>query len=449
MALQSTFTPRELVGELDRHIVGQNDAKRAVAIALRNRWRRQQISEGMREDISPKNIILIGPTGVGKTEVARRLAKLVKAPFLKVEASKFTEVGYVGRDVESIVRDLTDIGIRMVQEEEEEKAIPRAEKVAEDRLLDLLVPNPVRPAYEESGSGGPMEETREKFRKMLREGSLDERTVTVEIEERSGTAMFDIFASNSGMEADGLKDVLGSLVPGKSKKKKMTVAEARTVLTRREATRLVDSEKVVESAIKRIQDNGIVFLDEIDKVAGNGNGHSGPDISRQGVQRDILPIVEGSLVKTKHGFVRTNHILFIAAGAFHVSSPSDLIPELQGRFPIRVELQSLGVDDFVRILTEPEHSLTQQYSALLGTEGVTLEWTEEGIRACAEVAAEANRSMENIGARRLHTVLEVLLEEISFAAPETKGATIEVSRNLVEERLSSVVGDRDLSQYIL
>lgn len=449
MALQSTFTPRELVGELDRHIVGQNDAKRAVAIALRNRWRRQQISEGMREDISPKNIILIGPTGVGKTEVARRLAKLVKAPFLKVEASKFTEVGYVGRDVESIVRDLTDIGIRMVQEEEEEKAIPRAEKVAEDRLLDLLVPNPVRPAYEESGSGGPMEETREKFRKMLREGSLDERTVTVEIEERSGTAMFDIFASNSGMEADGLKDVLGSLVPGKSKKKKMTVAEARTVLIRREATRLVDSEKVVESAIKRIQDNGIVFLDEIDKVAGNGNGHSGPDISRQGVQRDILPIVEGSMVKTKHGFVRTNHILFIAAGAFHVSSPSDLIPELQGRFPIRVELQSLGVDDFVRILTEPEHSLTQQYSALLETEGVTLEWTEEGIRACAEVAAEANRSMENIGARRLHTVLEVLLEEISFAAPETKGATIEVSRNMVEERLSSVVGDRDLSQYIL
>lgn len=449
MSSESTFTPRELVGELDRYIIGQNEAKRAVAIALRNRWRRQRVAEEMQEDISPKNIILIGPTGVGKTEVARRLAKLVRAPFLKVEASKFTEVGYVGRDVDSMIRDLTDIGVRMVQKEEEEKALPQAKKIAEEKLLDLLVPNPVKPAYEEGAETGPRESTREKFRTMLLEGKLDARTVTIQVEDRSQAAVFDIFGGPGASESDGLKDMLGSLMPGKEKKKVVSVAEARDFLTRREATRLVDSDKAVDIALSRVQENGIVFLDEIDKVTSRGGGHSGPDISREGVQRDILPIVEGSMVKTKHGFVRTNHILFIAAGAFHVSSPNDLIPELQGRFPIRVELNSLGVEEFVRILREPQNALTLQYTALMGTEGVELDWTDDGIQAIAEVAAEANRNLENIGARRLHTVLEILLEEVSFSAPECSGAVIQITRELVEEKLSAVLSNRDLSQYIL
>ena len=447
MAQVSTFTPRELVGELDRYIVGQGDAKRAVAIALRNRWRRRHVPEEMREDISPKNIILIGPTGVGKTEVARRLARLVNAPFIKVEASKFTEVGYVGRDVDSMIRDLMDIGVRMVQSEEEEKAIPRAEKAAEEQILDLLVPSPSKPRFEE-GDNSPRVSTREKLRGLFRDGHLDERMVQVEVDAKQPLAAFDLFSGGNPAETDGFRDMLGSLMPGKTKKKEMSVREAFQFLTRREATRMVDSEKVAERALERVQSSGIVFLDEIDKIAGKNN-QGGPDVSRMGVQRDILPIVEGSLVKTKHGFVKTDHILFIAAGAFHVSSPSDLIPELQGRFPIRVELDSLTVSDFQRILVEPKHSLTLQYTALLETEGVHLQWEEDGIQAVAELAAEANQLMENIGARRLHTVLEVLLEDLSFRAPELKGESVSISREMVEQKLSAVVQDRDLSQFIL
>jgi len=455
VAQDLSFTPRELVGELDRHIVGQGQAKRAVAIALRNRWRRQRVAAEMREDISPKNIIMIGPTGVGKTEIARRLAKLVRAPFIKVEASKFTEVGYVGRDVDSIIRDLMDLAVGMMKKEEQERVIPRAQRRAEDRLLELLVPSSPRPAYEdaslESQSPEPQQETREKFRKMLRSGDLDERVVTIETQAKPTMPMVEVFSAPSMDDlGSNMQDLLGNMLPRKSQKREMPVPEALEVLTEQEAERLVDMEEVIRSAVHRVEQSGIVFLDEVDKIAGRGNADKGGgDISRQGVQRDILPIVEGSTVKTKHGMVRTDHILFIAAGAFHVASPSDLIPELQGRFPIRVELDSLDEHDFQRILTEPKNALTKQYTAMMETEGVDLQFDESAIEEIAHTAAEANRRLENIGARRLHTVLEKLLEELSFHAPEQKGQKVVLSREDVQAQLADVLADEDLSRYIL
>jgi ATP-dependent HslUV protease ATP-binding subunit HslU len=455
--MSATFTPRELVSELDRYIVGQGEAKRAVAIALRNRWRRQQVGEDLRDEITPKNIIMIGPTGVGKTEIARRLAKLAKAPFVKVEASKFTEVGYVGRDVESIIRDLVEMAVKMLQEEERERVHARAQKAAEERLLDLLLPPAPRSAsmpFEERPAqveGEPRKrDTRDKFREMLRKGELDERQVQVEVQDAGGSPMVEIFSPGGGMEEMDIKfrDMLGSIFPKKTKKRSMKVSEALLVLTQEEATRLIDRDTVVKGAIERVEQSGIVFLDEIDKIAGREGG-KGPDVSREGVQRDILPIVEGSTVSTKYGMVRTDHVLFIAAGAFHVAKPTDLIPELQGRFPIRVELESLGKSDFVRILTEPRNALTVQYTALLRTEGVELEFTGDAIEAIAELASEANERMQNIGARRLHTILERVLDEISFDASERGGQSIKVDADYVKRRMEGVLADEDLSRYIL
>jgi len=458
-----TFTPREVVSELDRYIVGQPEAKRAVAIALRNRWRRQQVPEELRDEIAPKNIIMIGPTGVGKTEVARRLAKLAQAPFLKVEASKFTEVGYVGRDVESIVRDLAELGVALVLEEEKRAVHATAEQRAEERLLDALLPGPSAPPMAADaaspvialpgpgGSAEPVDSTREKLRRMLRKGLLDEREVEVELENGGGAGPSISLFTPSGVEELGLqfKDLLGGLMPNRTRRRRMSVADARGALVAEEATRLVDMDQVRERAIARVEQTGIVFIDEIDKVASGGAGKSGPDVSREGVQRDLLPIVEGSSVQTKHGTVRTDHVLFIAAGAFHAAKPSDLIPELQGRFPIRVELTPLGKDDFVRILTEPRNSLVRQYTALLATERVELEWKDDGIEAIAECAWRVNERTENIGARRLHTVMEKLLEDLSFEAPDLGGSRHVVDEAFVRGRLQSLIEDEDLSRFIL
>ena len=462
---ERSFTPREIVSELDRYIVGQRDAKRAVAIALRNRWRRRRVDPSLRDEISPKNIILMGPTGSGKTEIARRLAKLAQAPFVKVEATKYTEVGYVGRDVESMVRDLVEVSIKLVREEAMARVQARAKDVAEERLLDLLLPKRETKRAGMGFVGMPFDakdgdvqevaspedsETREKFRTMLREGKLDDREVELEVAQQGQAPLMQMFAQ-PGMEemAQGIQDALqGAFGGAKKKRRKMRVEDALESIAQEEAQKLVDMDQVQRDAIARAEQSGIIFIDEIDKVAGRGKGQS-PDVSREGVQRDILPIVEGANISTKYGSVKTDHVLFIAAGAFHISKPSDLIPELQGRFPIRVELESLTEEDFVRILTEPENSLVKQYCALLGTEEVNLNFSETGKREIARVAAEANRSQENIGARRLYTVMERLLDDISFEAPDKRGENFEIDDAFVQERLGPVLSSEDLSRYIL
>jgi ATP-dependent HslUV protease ATP-binding subunit HslU len=452
------LTPREIVAELDKYVIGQNAAKRAVAIALRNRMRRQKLPEDMAEEVIPKNIIMIGPTGVGKTELARRLAKLANSPFMKVEASKFTEVGYVGRDVESMIRDLVEIAIEMVREEKLEDVSDKAELNAEERLLDILLPPPApRPAETPQAgfliegtttSGDSQSRTREKLRAQLREGKLDDRMVEIDVRERSFPA-FEIISNQGAEDMDiNIKDMLPNIFGQRTKKRKMKVNEAFEYLIQEEEQRLIDMDQVTRTAIDRVEDSGIIFLDEIDKIAGREGGH-GPDVSREGVQRDILPIVEGTTVNTRYGMVRTDHILFIAAGAFHVSKPSDLIPELQGRFPIRVELQSLTMEDFVRILTEPKSSLVKQYTALLGTEGVQLEFTKDALDEIARFAFRVNEGTENIGARRLHTIMERVLDQISFDAPDKKGEQVKIDAPYVREMLSDIVKDQDLSRYIL
>src|ERR1700733_12206671 len=457
------LTPREIVTELDKYVVGQKAAKRAVAIALRNRMRRQKLSADMAEEVIPKNIIMIGPTGVGKTEIARRLAKLANSPFLKVEASKFTEVGYVGRDVESMIRDLVEIAIEMVREEKLEDVADKAELNAEERLLDILLP-PISPRPSDSGSSGSSSggvvidastsltdssnRTREKLRQQLREGKLDDRTVEIETRERNFPS-FEIISNQGVEEMDvNIKDMLPNIFGQRTKKRKMKVNEAFEYLIQEEEQRLIDMEQVTRVAIDRVENSGIIFLDEIDKIAGRESGH-GPDVSPEGEQRDISPIVEGTTVNTRYGMVRTDHILFIAAGAFHVSKPSDLIPELQGRFPIRVELQSLTMEDFVRILTEPKSSLVKQYTALLETEGVKLEFTPEALQEIAHFAFRVNESTENIGARRLHTIMERVLDELSFDAPEKKGEHVIIDADYVRKMLTDIVKDQDLSRYIL
>ena len=442
------FTPREIVSELDKYIVGQKDAKRSVAIALRNRWRRQQIPQPLRDEIAPKNIIMIGPTGVGKTEIARRLAKLAQAPFLKVEASKYTEVGYVGRDVESMIRDLTDLAVNMVKAEESRKVQKRAEELAEERLLDLLLPHSGRGPHKEPKEGEDREATREKLRKLLKAGKLNEKYVDVEVMDRN-MPMVEIFSASGMEEMDiNIKEMFGGLFPKKKKQRKVKVPEALTLLTQEEAQKLIDMDTVTRQAIDRVEQSGIIFIDEIDKVAGRESSY-GPDVSREGVQRDILPIVEGTTVTTKYGMVRTDHILFIAAGAFHVSKPSDLIPELQGRFPIRVELHSLGKEEFIRILTEPENALIKQYTALMDTESIKLEFKEDSIAEIAATATLINERTENIGARRLYTIMEKLLEELSFDAPEMSGKAMAIDANYVKGKLKGFVEDEDLSRYIL
>jgi ATP-dependent HslUV protease ATP-binding subunit HslU len=433
-------TPREIVAELDKYVIGQNRAKKAVAIALRNRWRRQQLAAEMAREILPKNILMIGPTGVGKTEIARRLARLADAPFIKVEASKFTEVGYVGRDVESIVRDLTEVAVQMVRDEKTVEIRERAQARCEQRLLDLLLP--ALPDTE-------AEETRSKLRTLLREGKLEDRLVEVEVADKTFPS-FEIVTNQGVEEMDiNVKEMLPGLFGGRKKRRKTTVAEARQILQAEEESRLVDPGQVAREAVERAQSSGIVFLDEIDKVAGRESGGRGPDVSREGVQRDLLPIVEGTSVNTKYGFVKTDHVLFIAAGAFHVSKPSDLIPELQGRFPIRVELDSLTEEDFVRILKEPRNALLKQYRALLDAEGVDLSFSDEAIREIARDAERVNRALENIGARRLHTILERLLEDISFAGPENAGKSIRLEVDDVRAALADLVKDEDLSRYVL
>ena len=447
--MKDSLTPRQVVEELDKYVIGQHKAKRAVAIALRNRWRRQRLSEDLRDEVMPKNIIMIGPTGVGKTEIARRLAKLVQAPFLKIEASKFTEVGYVGRDVESIIRDLTEIGINMVKTEMTEQVQEKAAAMAEERLLDLLLPPPRTSAGSETPSAEQEEQhssTRDKLRQHLREGKLDGRMV--ELEQKEKVMPFGII-SNVGMEEIemNLKEMLGGLLPEKTKRRKVKVPDALRLLVQEEAAKLIDMDKVIREALQRIEQSGIVFLDEIDKIAGRES--HGPDVSREGVQRDLLPIVEGSTITTKYGPVRTDHILFIAAGAFHVSKPSDLIPELQGRFPIRVELDSLGKAEFIRILTEPQNALIKQQVALLATEEVSITFSKDSIEEIADIATKVNDRTENIGARRLHTILERLLDEISFDAPEKKGIKVTINAKYVQERLEDVLKSEDLSRYIL
>jgi ATP-dependent HslUV protease ATP-binding subunit HslU len=443
------MTPREIVSELDRYIVGQKEAKRAVAIALRNRWRRQLVPEDLREEIAPKNIIMIGPTGVGKTEISRRLAKLSQAPFIKVEASKFTEVGYVGRDVESIIRDLTDLAVNMVKEEEKQKVEIRAREIAEERVLDLLLPASAGEESEGDVIDAPrLQATREKLKKLLREGKMDDRFVEIELTQ-SAMPMIEVLTPQGmeGMEFN-LKEMFSNLMPKKTKKKTVKIPEALDILTQEEASKLVDMDKVTGEAIRRVEQSGIVFLDEIDKIAGR-ESMNGPDVSRQGVQRDLLPIVEGSTVNTKYGMVKTDHILFIASGAFHTAKPSDLIPEFQGRFPIRVELSSLSKEDFVRILTEPKNALIKQYEALLETEGVHLKFAADAVQEIALIASDVNERTENIGARRLHTIIERLLDEVSFTAPEIHGKEVAIDAAYVRERLSPILKNEDLSRYIL
>jgi len=463
--IRKGLIPREIVEKLDRHIIGQSDAKRAVAVALRNRWRRQNVPADLADEISPKNIIMIGPTGVGKTEIARRLAKLDKSPFLKIEASKFTEVGYVGRDVESMIRDLVELSLNMVKSDEQENVRAKAAEIAEEKLLDLLLPprpkekmvsdmlNNAEEADEkdqhDEDQAQKNDATREKLRHLLKENKLDNRLVDLEVTETRSGPMIEIFSA-AGMEDMGLnvKDMLGSVFPQKKKMKTVKVPEALEIIEEEEAQKLIDMDKVTKTALDRVEQSGIIFLDEIDKIVGSDTSH-GPDVSREGVQRDLLPIVEGSNVNTRYGMVKTDHILFIAAGAFSSSKPSDLIPELQGRFPIRVELDSLGKEDFIRILTEPNNALVKQYTEMMATEGLKLSFTEEAIASIAEVATVVNERTENIGARRLYTIMETLLDEISFEAPDMKEKEIVIDARQVEEKLNEIIEDEDLSRYIL
>ena len=448
-APELNMTPQETVDALDRYIIGQTDAKKAVAVALRNRWRRLQLDDDLKDEILPKNIIMIGATGIGKTEIARRISRLVNAPFVKVEASKFTEVGYVGRDVESMIRDLTDYSVNMVRQEQMERKQEAAKEMVEERLLDLLLP-PLESKKDDSDSDISINPTREKFRKKLNSGVLDDRMVELDVSEKPSGAVMEFMpiSLNDNMDMN-IRDMLSNMMPKQSKRRRVSIEDARKILQQEEVSKLIDMEEVTREAVTRVEQSGIVFLDEIDKVASRRSHSQGPDISREGVQRDLLPIVEGSTVNTKYGPVQTDHILFIAAGAFHLSKPSDMIPELQGRFPIRVELHSLSKEDFVRILTEPKNALIVQYTALMKTEGVELEFTKDAIDKIAEIACQINEDSENIGARRLHTVMEQLLEEVSFTAPELKGQKISVTPKYIQGRLSSLLKNQDLSRYIL